>query len=363
MAILNRNWITCCAREDQAGQPQPPYLHSCGCPSLSYVAASVKRLSRLEGFSEYIDPSAGIVASVPPRMYLTQNISVSRNSSSEICLCGSAYLAYSHSYEYDIAERYDAATGDYLGVQNPPMVPGAMSTNYYSELVDVTPEPTEEEPDPDPVVECRVVKPGPTYEPETPAIALGIIDVDSQTSGHFDWDDIATWTDGCTRTIVNQLFVTNSLSDEDTEANAIARATPVNGSATSAVWELRSTGIAFTYQSCTYGLIARNLIPGANYVARYYLRRRPAIKGINGYVDQNGDPSEWEYADGNQSLVDEYEFTATAHQMVVPGTGTWNGDADADHSIDAGEVTPLVELPLVQGWEYALYRFVIELAL
>lgn len=162
------------------------------------------------------------------------------------------------------------------------------------------------------------------------------------------------------------------LSNEDTEEDAIDRATTQgrNGLYGSA-WEIPYPSLyyprPFQWSRGYYAVIVSRLQPGAIYKVRVFFERREAILNRWGhYVDENGDPSEWTSVDDDgKAMFDEHIFTATAQAMVVPTTGTWEGDADEDITINRDKVTPTMELPLVRGWRYKVdrYRDYVELAL
>lgn len=158
---------------------------------------------------------------------------------------------------------------------------------------------------------------------------------------------------------------TEILIAEDEPAAALDRATATAGTSCSSLHELRTVDYSWTVRTSSYALVASNLMVDARYTARVEIERRPAIKNPDGsgYVDSSGDPSEWETTDDDAAeMIDEYTFTATDREQLVPTTGSWTDDNE-DGAIDTDEITPSIELPNTLGWEYRIKSVRIELAL
>ena len=69
------------------------------------------------------------------------------------------------------------------------------------------------------------------------------------------------------------------MSNEDTEEDALARATETEGTSCSSLYELRTTGFTFTVREVSYTLRASNLQPGISYEGCVRIRKREAYRG------------------------------------------------------------------------------------
>ncbi|MDQ8206228.1 hypothetical protein QEH52_01810 [Coraliomargarita sp. SDUM461003] len=360
--LLDRPWITCCARADLDGEPQPPYLHLCGPPAVASVCVSEERDAELIGESEFRFSAGGVEYSLPPKSYRKFSTTMSDFVWRDLCCFYASgtwsfgspdqtTMTYSGLYEsaYDkitgvssvitndpaLFERnnYDCATGAYINSSNSiwnTVVGKYPDTDVTPVTIDIPGHPWDGE-----------------YEREATSNTVGI---DREVTS----DTILCGSSSGLEYVGRE--VTTTLSDPDTEADALDRATATAGTSCSSLYEQRTTDFDFTVRTSSYALRAGNLIPGARYTARVAIERRPAIKNPegSGYVDADGEPSEWESTDDDEEpMIDEYTFTAADRDQIVPTTGTWS-DADEDGAIDTTEVTPLIALPVVPGWEYRI---------
>lgn len=346
--ITDRPWINCCTREDVDDEPQPPYLHKCGCPAVEAICESLEKDAALCGYSEF--PG---FESVPARKYRSKAwVEGARTFLTYAGLCSPCVAVKTREQsipELSGTDTIDPDTcAETLGSDS---AAGTVTTQSWSGCPSpvltgsTTTNPTRSQYGAPPIIESLSATTGRTVYPEVPGSAC---------SGSFYYIGSSEQTD------------TATLSDEDTEADALDRTTAVAGSSCSSLWEIRTDDFDFIKRSADYALKASRLQIDAVYKARAYLRRRPAIKNPAGgsvYVDEDGNPSEWRSVDDEDApLIDEYIFTATAAEMLVPTTGTWSDD-NTDEVIDNEEVTPSIEIPLVQGWEYQIESVSIELAL
>lgn len=77
-----------------------------------------------------------------------------------------------------------------------------------------------------------------------------------------------------------ELFKSETLSSEDTEADAIARAVATEGEECSTIWQLRMAGeFAFTYRTAKYTAKIGNLCRGREYQGCIRIRKREAYRG------------------------------------------------------------------------------------
>lgn len=100
-----------------------------------------------------------------------------------------------------------------------------------------------------------------------------------------------------------------SLSEPDTEADALARATASAGTACSSIYELRTDSFSFTVRTATYSVTANNLCKGRAYEGCVRLQRREAYSG----TEPEGADTEWEDIEPDTIA----SFTATAKEMEI----------------------------------------------
>lgn len=79
-----------------------------------------------------------------------------------------------------------------------------------------------------------------------------------------------------------ELILTSTLSGEDTEANAIARGTTVDGTSCSSLWSTRDTGFSWTKRTSSYEIECASLVVGLEYEVAPLIRRRTAVIGSEG---------------------------------------------------------------------------------
>jgi hypothetical protein len=330
--ITDRPWINCCQRKDVDGVPQPPYLHQCGCPTVDVVCVSEQKNASLCGISEF----TGFESS-PPKKYRSSVYSGE---------CRADFATQRYKGEFSGALIYDTTCSI---IQNDRMAIGVYSSTGSGVPI---------------CSNSAVFGARNNISCNTPLSST------SQRLRRAFF--IGEWR--CTNTLWENFTATEcsdngleTLSLEDTESDALTRATATAGTSCSSLYEVRTDDFDFTVRTSEYALVASNLIIGARYTSRVLIERRPAIKNPagSGYVDANGDPSEWTTEDDESAqMIDEYTFTATASEQIVPTTGTWTDD-DADEEIDNDEVTPAIALPNEVGWEYRIFAGYpkIELAL
>lgn len=410
-SILNKAWIACCTRVDVDEVKQPPYIHSCGCPIASTVATTLTKDASMCGTD---DPAE---TDVPRTFYKEKTITGEVNRyldgpqvdtttyerdedgdcsssletvGSQLCQGWSNGGLYYETFYQDITNPVVTGffVGDFTSSTTPDCYRSSTKTLVGTSCevvisavggidwsVNVT----------DPQSNCSYVSAGGFYEGFTVVgsgtfpvqTAFGLVDPDG---GRFNWTQHVSF-DDCPSI---QLFDSGSLpaslqsydttlrygpalnqsgtegtvySDEDTEADALDAATEVEGDELeTSLYEQRTTGRDFIKRTVTYAIKGSNLIKGAHYKALVLIERRPAILDPDdrSYVDADGNPSVWETTDDSDVLMlDEYIFEAATYEQIVPTTGTWS-DTNTDGIIDHDEVTQLLSLPNVQGWEYRI---------
>lgn len=102
---------------------------------------------------------------------------------------------------------------------------------------------------------------------------------------------------------------TSQLSDEDTEADALARVTPTAGTSCRSLYPLRTNSFNFTVRTVKYTITATNLVVGEEYEGCVRIRRRKAYSGT--------EPAEadldWEDVEPDTITA----FTATSSTMEI----------------------------------------------
>lgn len=397
--ILDRDYISCCTREDVDDIPQPPYTHQCGCPQVAIFCESISKTARLCGLPQYTDSSNGIDLIAPPIAFKKREVTLTdftyKNQGCGFCDNQQETTAFTAG----TASLVDAGlvTTQYVLIPNPPF-----EDRCESVVTEVEAEASET------TYDCSTNTGTSTISLSLNAAIQSVIDSGTVYTDGSPYNGLrraettqATGTEGSrTQTALNRrtrrsyssgtcddgtpvesyllTTSTTTLSDEDTEEEALERAIADNQIFCGTVRGVRTTDFEFFVQTSKYAVKATDLMVGAIYTARVFFERRPAIKNPDGtgYVDSEGNPSEWTSEDDEGAeMVDEYIFTATASEQIVPTTGTWE-DVDEDEEIDEDteenefgdeigyvEITPLVDLPFVYGWEYRIKSVKIELAL
>ena len=126
-----------------------------------------------------------------------------------------------------------------------------------------------------------------------------------------------------------------TLSNPDTEAEALERATGIPGTQATSYWELRgsSASTGFVQQSCSYTIKLGLVRPGITYIVTLTIRRRIVYSANSGIPD-----GEWEPVTVSPEII---SFT------------------DSDPKWDSTNLTytlPTVDLPLIEGWEYEIFE-------
>jgi hypothetical protein len=123
----------------------------------------------------------------------------------------------------------------------------------------------------------------------------------------------------------------NTLSDEDLEADAISRATGVVGTLCSSRWETRNTQYDWVKRTVEYTIECTDLVVGLTYRVYPKIRKRTA---------QDDGSGEWE--DVELVPLAYVEFTATSDTHTLDDEGV---PFELDHE---------------QGWEYEITSATIE---
>lgn len=361
--LLDRNYIVCCTRADSGSLKQPPYLHQCACPFVNLNYKNFRQSASLIGFREFIDSENGILPSVPPRKYRHREATIDSMIYQDYACCGNGEdpeefslrslgfvnfdggLEYSY---YDVNGDFTESGNQQGSYQKQQGCDSELSVPFNKSIVTLEYDDTESE-----LKISDTVINGVTH----PWSGDNVFSAASTTTAWYKQGQLFSRNSFiCEDTAGYDGFIhKTTLSEEDTEDDALLRA-PVNESTgvNTSLWEVRTDDFSFTKRTSSYYAIASNLQIGAIYVFRIMIERRPAIKNPQGegYVEENGDPALWSTKnEDGLHMLEEIEFTASTNTMLVPGKGTWV-DGNSDGEVSGDEVTNLVALPHVKGWEY-----------
>lgn len=298
------------------------YLSNCVCPSVRLVAKTFSNNYILKGFSEYTDRSE------PPKKYLTQSHELDTQGGGSMSGSGTESYSFNIDGETEISRSYTYTFG--RGNCRFNCSPTTVDQDYpYTGL---------------PVGSC----PGTDGLSCTgPIGSLPHTITTSRTNIKYECDNCSGGSYGTS---------SFSLSDEDTEAAAEARAgAPFEGVARyanrqSSIYSNRSsTGFNWRKQEVKFCFVATNLCPGVQYRGELPAYSREAIEGTNS--DYEGAPS--------------IKFSFTANDIFHIEGGWLSGITGADfiennYSLDATDygkpsgtdvITPTENLPTIKGIE------------
>lgn len=277
------SFFECCERLDES-----KYLHLCACPSATFDCESSEQDAELCGFSEFTD-EPGIVASVPPKKYRTKVSSEDHNSittCSEACSAPQTIVSGipSRTRSFDADCNFDDGVG------------GLFQTDFYSCIL-------------------------------SPCSSSLSFSQNTFTGLNGNAQEVATSTTSKGFDSGSIVYLT-TLSVEDTETDALNRATPSAGTSCSSIYETRSTGFSFTKRTSGYTIACVDLVIGYEYEVTPAIRKRTAVIGSFGA---------WE-----DVAVTPVVFTATATTETID---------------DGGDP---IDLDNIQGFEYEITSVNIE---
>jgi hypothetical protein len=148
------------------------------------------------------------------------------------------------------------------------------------------------------------------------------------------------------------LNCTSTLSLEDTEADAIDRETPTEGTSTSSLWSVRDTGFSFTKRTVKFSALLTGLIVDLEYSGGIPLQSREAVEGtVDTFEDEDDIPIA--------------KFTATKSFQIIGGTLNVSDQDFIDNgyslnplvyglAADDEVITANTDLTHEQGMEYQL---------
>lgn len=293
--------FTCCEREDET-----KYLHTCGCPTASFTCESEEISANLCGFEE---PSEFV--SSPPLKYLI------------LTSVGSGTL---NGYFPDLS-GCDRCSGR-LQVQT--IFSGSGTITYSSVDCSQTTSGSAQRVDNSWTCERDYSVPGCGADAYS-TVAHSGNGVQSDIRNTPRWNGVPQSSTVRVATPAQsqpELILTNTLSGEDTEENAIARGTPVSGTSCSSLWSTRSTGFSWVKRTSGYTIECDDLVVGVEYEVKPAIRKRTAVIGSFGA---------WE-----DVTVTPVTFTATATTKTID---------------QSGEPIPLDH---IQGYEYEITAVSIE---
>lgn len=321
----------CCTRDDGS-----KYVHLCKCPWVYLYAEGTSKYAVLCGFSEYTGP--GITPSDPAKRYRKKTYSFTRENYDSCCYYSppdyikKVYYDYTHTGS--LFKVYDIADCSISNSVTPFQVDRSYAyTTYEFGCGDVVESGTNDV--------TYYWDDGPT---ESTVSATQATDDYNQTSYYNETCE------GIDKKVIRN--ETWTLSDEDTENDALARADETSHTSKSSVWETRSGYyIDFTKKTTDYCLLCTDLMVGKAYNGEIPIQKREAIRG--NYGSWTAEPAA------------TFSFTATKSFEIVGGSlhaSISDQDfIDNDFSLNptvyglaAGTsvLVPATALTHVQGWEY-----------
>ena len=308
--------FTCCERGDET-----KYLHTCACPSASVICESEEVNPTLCGFSEY--SGGGTTPSVPPLKYSTETFNEERIIRDWDCTCGAYKVKEELDYNISIAKTFDTSVEDCATSTEPPVQFTNTQTSYGPDYEDFVCVGSKITIGPNTNYNNLVYEASgsPFNSTVSTTVSQRIID-----AGSFFYFDPSSC--GGQPYAQRKRIKTWTLSVPDTDALAIARATPVAGTSCSSLWETRNTGFSFIDRTSGYAIECSDLIVGFEYDVTPSIRKRTAVIGSYGV---------WE-----DVTVTPVTFTATATTETIDQSG---GPIPLDH---------------IQGYEYEITAVSIE---
>ena len=245
------NFVCCDCPDPDDGK----YLNRCGCPEVVIECESEARSATMCGFVEFA--GASISPSTPPRWYKTQTHAGTIEVGNSVAGNNNSNIRYHFSGDKSGGSASRSFDADCVATGSFPFS-GQQGWGYVS-----------------------------TSSTSGPCDHL---DLGSRDAGDRTSTPITTTTARLSKaTLQNNVdsngwqFCTDTglatLSDEATEQEALDRATPVEASSCSSLYQLRTTSSSFTVRTVKYFAKARNLCPGRQYQGCVRIRRREAYAG------------------------------------------------------------------------------------
>lgn len=359
--------LTCCERQDET-----KYVHGpCGCPAASLITKSEQKNATLCGFSENEDSNNGVTASVPPKKYKKVTAVISDYQYQDLACCNASGQKPNWGVKTD-NERTLTDAGSHVRdysanlLLDPPL---CSDDNTYSSGEYAYTEyficPQTVQSTGTGSLSLAILF-GTSFSSTTfsegPYNTLRVEEATSNTVTKFRSQSYDLRTGTCYDPDDNPLpayedyeckTVTTTLSLEDTEADALNRATEGEGTSNISILEDRTTGFSFTKRTVDYAILLKNLVVGLDYEGEVPVDSGVAEAGSS--VSYSAD------------TPDTFSFTATK-KFHIEG-GTLNASiSDQDFidnnyalnptvyglSADADVITPTTALTHSQGMAYRL---------
>lgn len=306
----------CCEREDET-----KYLHPCVCPSATFSCESEEINPRLCGFSEYTGD--GVVASEPPMKYLVNTLKWELFSVGQWTCCPSGDDEGYHKIRTTTlsdpgttVQTYDPLVDcNSYTITTDPSSNGCFSSAGYGKFSATTQFCNAE---PYTVTGCI-----PNLPNDVSVVSTTRIIREQSGSAYI----VGGECDGQLEGESDERY-SLTLSEADTEENAIERETPEEGTSCSSLYETRSNGFSWVVRTSGYTIECSGLAIGVEYEVIPSIRKRTAVIGSYG---------EWE-----DVTVTPVTFTATGTTETVD---------------QSGEPIPLDH---IQGYEYSITGVSIE---
>jgi hypothetical protein len=281
--------------EEDVDDPLPKYISKCGCPTATLECVSESKAATLCGFSEF----SGF-ESTPPKAFKKRNWNLSSYSQESYqCVCfgeiptrtGWATIpAVNGVDEYDLPDcslNIDSQSVNYVSYFR--------NASYNCSTGELVSESTSESNN--------------TRFGTTPPVDQYISNVAAQIYYAPVERSVCEGSFALTYNFNTARTDTITLSTEDTEADALARATATAGTDCSSIYELRTTSFNFTVRTASYSVTANNLCKGRAYEGCVRLQRREAYSG----TEPEEADTEWEDIEPDTIA----SFVATAKEMEI----------------------------------------------
>lgn len=344
---------SCCTRQDGSKYPQP-----CACPSAQLITKSSSKTATLCGFSEFIG-----FESSPVKKY--RKLTYSHNEAETRWNCYEAtdqYLVdYSITNIYTATREYDQSDCS-VSDNEPGFVVVGQSFSFFQDFDD---DLVIKECSPGLIIQSRpyvqigssnITRDQGVNEPDANYTLISAVSAQYNTSFSevlpVDGVGDCTFCDG-KKTVDRQRNRTADLSIEDTEDDALARATPAIAESMSSIYQLRTTGFSFTVRTVDYCLLCTGLVVGKSYNGSIPKQSREAVIGSTDiWSDESSDTFTFTavksfHIEGgalNESITDQ-DFIDQDYSLNP-----------TDYGLSAAEdvIIPETELDNVRGYEFVI---------
>ena len=284
--------FTCCERADET-----KYLHPCGCPDASYTCESESISPSLCGFEEI--NKSGFTPSSPPLKYRRMDIVGTGAYVLESTCDGTSY----NNFESTRSGTSYCERG-ILDCTKVPSVSSVIDSFQFRSCVDGAVEDGESG--------VNTVSTGANVCSQGDSNwYFGLSQVATSNTSAYSLNNESNQDD--------ERRNTKTLSVVDEDDDAIARETPVDGTACSSLWSTRDTGFSWTKRTSEYTIECTDLIVGLSYKVTPTIQKRTAVIGSEGaWSDVTVSPSTFTATSDTKSFpavalsfIEGYEYEIT----------------------------------------------------